>query len=578
MMSRFKIIFVLCLLSCFVLAPVYAKEITIVYTGSTHAMLYPCNCPKESDGGIARRATLIQKLRKQNPNFLVLDAGSFFAGGVMDEYTQSTELDKERTLVNLKAMELMRYDALALGEEEFNFGKEFLQENINKGNLTFLSCNIKAEKVLPYLVKEMEGIKVGIIGVTALSAMKQAGGLNFIEPKIAVKKAIAELEKQAVDIIILLSNLGEVEDLQLITEVPGIDILVVGGNRIKEEPYSKAGSTLILRPAWQGRKLGKLSLKIKDNKIADYQVEEIRLSDKVADDPAILSILPRCFSDANCKKEGMIGACKEAGTLKAQCKFIAPTKVKFLIITPKECSVCNSERLINYFKKRLPGLEVSYLYYPSTKANKLIRDFNIKTLPVYFLGKEVEKEKVFPELKEKIERKDDFYMLKSEFTGVSYFLDREPIKGRVDLFISPYDKYATELLNIAREFNPVIHFLTVEQEGKFDAARGNLEVEEYLRAVCVQGYYPESFWDYISCRTKNINSSWWEDCLDKIDVNKIKSCARSGEGILLLKNNITLNKELKVMFGPVFLVDNQEVFVSQGIPNKSEIEKFINKK
>src|SRR4030042_1321919 len=122
----------------FAVSPGYAKEITILYTGETHAMLYPCSCPKEIDGGVSRRATLIKQLRKENPDALVLDSGSFFAGGLTDEYTQNAELDKARTQVNLKAIELMHYDALAIGDDELNFGKEFLLENLRKFNLNFL--------------------------------------------------------------------------------------------------------------------------------------------------------------------------------------------------------------------------------------------------------------------------------------------------------------------------------------------------------------------------------------------------------------------------------------------------------
>ena len=127
----------------------YAKEITILYTGTTHAMLYPCSCPVEPDGGIARRAALIKELRRKYPNSLLLDPGSFFAGGLLDEYTLNTQLDTQRTKINLKALELMKYDALGIGPDEFNFGAEFLNENISSLNLKFLSCNIRAQKVSP---------------------------------------------------------------------------------------------------------------------------------------------------------------------------------------------------------------------------------------------------------------------------------------------------------------------------------------------------------------------------------------------------------------------------------------------
>jgi len=553
----------------------YAKEITILYTGETHAMIYPCSCPKEPDGGIGRRATLIKQLKKKYPDSLVLDSGGFFAAGSLDEYTQNTQLDIERTKVNLGAMELMKYDALTIGDDEFNFGKEFLQEVIAKTNLNFLSCNLKTEKVLPYIIKEVLGTKIGVIGVTSLSAMQKAEGLKFIEPKIAVAGAIAELKKKQVGLIILLSHLGESEDMNLINSIEGIDILITGHSLATEGPFIKKANTLILRPTWQGRRLCKVTLSLKNDKIINYKVETLRLSDKISDDKDILPILPRCFSDSNCKKEGLVGICENAGSLNSHCLFSEANKINLLIITTRACITCDTETVVNFLKRQFPGSIVSYLYYPDKKSEKLIKDFGIYALPAYLLAKEIDKEKNFDNLKENLQIKGDFYMLKPQVSGISYFLKRKKIKGKLDLILSLYDKNSRELLDTIKEFNPSIHFLAIEQDNKFDAARGNLEVEEYKRAVCVQKYYPQSFWDYITCRSDNINSSWWEDCATKLDGNKIKSCAKGSEGSLLLRENISLNGELQVMFGPIYLLDNQEIFSSKGVPKKEELKKII---
>jgi len=558
-----------------------AQEIIILYTGETHAMLYPCNCPKDPDGGVARRATLIKQLKKDNPDTLVLDSGGFFSGGLQDEYTQNTALDMQRALLNLKAMELMQYDALTIGDDEFNFGRELLEENIVKTNLSFLSCNIsdtgrKPALFRPYIIKEVAGKKIGIIGVTTLLATQKSSGLKFIEPGLAVKEAVSELKKSNTDIIILLSHLGESEDLNLIKGIEGIDIIIVGHSRIKEDLFTKINHTLFLRPAWQGRRLGKLTITLKEHKITNYKIEELRLSDKVTDDPDMLSILPRCFSDNNCKQEGRIGICQGPGTLKSQCEFSEATKVPLLIIAPKSCKVCNTEVIVRQLKSLFPGLVSSYLYYPENPANKLIGDFGIKALPVFLLGKEAEREKGFDKLKENLEIKGDFYMLKPQFSGISYFLERKNIKGRLDLFISLYDKNTPALLDMLKEFSPIVHFLAVEKsKGNFEAQGGNLEVEEDLRSSCVQKYYPANFWGYISCRGKFINTSWWQDCLDKLDTDKINICARGEEGKELLRKNISLNNELQIMSGPTCLLDNQEVFSFQGVPTKEELEKII---
>jgi hypothetical protein len=560
-----------------------AKEITIIYTGETHAMIYPCSCPKEPDGGVARRSTLIKQLKKDNPDALLLDSGGFFAGGLLDEYTQNTQLDSARSIVNLKAMELMKYDVLSIGDDEFNFGSSFLQENIDKTNLTFLSCNLaennfggKLNYVKPYIIKEIQGTKIGIIGATSQVAMQKVSNLKFIEPKAAVANVIRELKEKGANIIVLLSHLGESEDLNLINDIQGIDILITG-HSYKEGPSLKIGNTLVLKPTWQGRKLDKATLTFKDNKIVNYQVENLRLSEKNADDPGILPILPACFSNANCKKENSIGTCNNAGSLNASCSFSQVNKINLLVITSKTCITCLTETTVNYLKSEFPGLIVKYSYYPdSSSSRQLIKDNKISGLPVYLLGQEVEKEKNFDRLKKSLEKKNDFYMLKPEMGGLSYFINRKKIKGKLDLFISLYDKNTKELLEVIKEFNPVIHFLAIEtQEGSLDAARGVQEVEEILRSVCIQQYYPENFWNYISCRAGNINSSWWENCLEKNGSQIIKVCAQGQEGRGLLKKDISLNGELQVMFGPTYLMDNQEIFTSNGVPTKEELAAIL---
>ncbi len=250
-------------------------------------------------------------------------------------------------------------------------------------------------------------------------------------------------------------------------------------------------------------------------------------------------------------------------------------KEPLLIIAPSRCRVCNTEKAVNYLKTQFPDLTVSYLYYPQAAAKRMIKYFGIKALPAYFLSKEIEKEKSFENLKNNLEAKGDFYLLKPKVSGFSYFIDRKKIKGKFDLFISLYDKNAAGILPVVKEFNPAIHFLAVQQQDNFDAARGNIEVEECLRAVCAQKYYPEKFWDYIKCRAKNINSSEWQVCASDFNIDKIKACVSSQEGKELLRGNISLNKELQIMFGPAYLLENQEIFATQGVPTKEELRKLI---
>lgn len=552
------------------------KDITIIYTGETHAMLYPCNCPREPDGGIARRAALVKELKKADPHTLLLDSGGFFAGGLMDEYTQNIELDMRRNEINLKAMRLMGYDAVAVGDDEFYFGREYLEKNASVDRPAFLSANLKSDKVLKYIIKEFSGTKIGIVGLTPLFALSKAGGLEITEPKAALEQVVEELKKKNTDIIIVLSHLGESEDLNLINETKGIDILIVGHNRTKEEPSTRIGSTLVLRPSWQGRHLVKLTLKIDKNKISDYKIEDRRLSGEIKDDPEMLSILPVCFSDANCKKEGLGGTCRNPGKAEAACSFGPVNKIDLSVIVPKMCVACDTSKVTAFLKNVFPGIKTSYLYYPSKNADKLIKELKLDTLPAYLLEKAAEKEKSFGSIKENVGLKGDFYILKPQLSGIAYFLNRERLKDRFDLFISLYAKESQKLLDTVKDFKPRIHFLVNEQEtGVFNAGAGGAEVEECLRSVCINKYYPQHFWNYISCRAKNINSSWWQDCIFEADLAKIKSCAQANEGRALLRENISLNKELTINNGPAYLFDNRNIFGSWDSPKKEEFKKII---
>jgi len=552
----------------------YAKEITILYTGTTHAMLYPCSCPFERDGGIARRASLVKELRRKHPALLLLDCGSFTAGGMLDEYTQNSRLDMHRSEVNLKAMELMRYDAVAVNNDEFNFGKSFFLKNARKDSPVFLSANLESDKVAPYIVKQVSGVKIGLIGLTNLAANQKSEGLKIRAPK-GIDGLVRRLKSEGVEIVVVLSTLDKRENADLISSAKEIDILFTVNSSGKNDFESKVGSTFIVRPSWQGRKLGKLTLDVKDGRLLNCKNEEIRLSDKVADDPEILEIIPRCYSDADCKKSGMIGSCQKPGELGAGCLFTKPDKLKLIIITSRDCVVCNAGPVVELLKKQFPGIREEFI--DSRQAQGLIKDLSIEILPAYIIGKEVEKEAAFESFKNNLDLKGGLYLLKPQVSGISYFLNRQVKKGSLDLFFSLFDKDAAGLLSVLREFNPSLHFLVVENDKGLDARNGAFEIEECLRGVCVQKYYPQKSWDYLTCRAKNINSSWWEDCFAEVDTQKIKDCAKGAEGLSLLKENIALNKEVQVSFGLSYLLDNNQMFSSRGVPFREELRKLLKK-
>ncbi len=162
--------FALILLLIFVPRSPHADAtVTIVYTGETHAALKPDEVSPL--GGLARRAGEVRRLRSETPDLLLLDAGGAFAGGMYDEGVQGEELDRECTRVILRAMAVMGYDAVCVGDEELGFGPEFLKAAGPEYGLSFLSVNlVRADTgepfVAPYLLKDVRGVRVAILGVT----------------------------------------------------------------------------------------------------------------------------------------------------------------------------------------------------------------------------------------------------------------------------------------------------------------------------------------------------------------------------------------------------------------------------
>ena len=288
-----------------------AAEITILYTGETHSALFPCDCPVEPFGGVARRATAIQEIREKEKEILLLDAGGVFAGGIYDEYVRGDELDQKRTRANLDAMRLMGYDAICLGDEELNFGLDFLIGQTF--NFAFLSGNaVYANSgtllLKPYLIKEVKGVKVAVLSMTTPETStgefkKQAEDLQFLEPVSALKKYVHEVKSKS-DIIIVLSHLGEELSVKAAESIPEINVLINAHRKLSQKPYRKIKNALVLQFNFQARKLGKLTLNIdRDANIKDYTVVEIPLSEKNEDDRQIAALLADFKEETKPKSE-----------------------------------------------------------------------------------------------------------------------------------------------------------------------------------------------------------------------------------------------------------------------------------
>ncbi len=265
-------------------------EIRILHVNDFHGFAEPYK-PLGSDelfGGIPYLAAKANELRKGRPS-LLLSAGDMIQGNNWANLFQGESV--------MEWMNEMRFDAMVLGNHEFDFGQEVLRKRISEARFPMLGANVKGvEGLKPYVIKELKGIKVAIIGVVtedtpASTHPRNVAGLKFAPPTETVEKYIRAL-KNKVDVVIVLSHIGFPADRVLAEKVKGIDVIVGGHSHTKIIKPVSIGKTLIVQ-AWEhGKALGVVDLTIKDGKVirSEGRLLEIRPEDG-GEDRATLALL-----------------------------------------------------------------------------------------------------------------------------------------------------------------------------------------------------------------------------------------------------------------------------------------------
>ncbi len=251
------------------------RRITLLHTNDTHSQIEPLPAGSgahSGKGGMARRAALVKDLRKQFGNVLLLDSGDVFQG------TPYFNLYKGK--LDYKLMSQVGYDAATLGNHDFDNGVEGLLAAMEEATFPFVNCNLDlkgapalAKRVQPWLVKEVEGVRVGLTGVCVdfkgLVTPKNHAGIVWLDPVASLKPVVARLrEQEKVDMVVVMSHLGHdmkgqaMDDLTLAKEVPGIDAILGGHSHTFLETPVRVPSgdreTVIQQVGWGGLHLGRL--------------------------------------------------------------------------------------------------------------------------------------------------------------------------------------------------------------------------------------------------------------------------------------------------------------------------------
>jgi 2',3'-cyclic-nucleotide 2'-phosphodiesterase (5'-nucleotidase family) len=213
-------------------------KITLLHTNDSHSRVFE---GKYDGMGFAKLSTLVKQQEEKNANTLLLDAGDTFHG-----LTFAT-LSKGESIA--KVLNEVGYDGLAAGNHDFNYGYKRLLELTEIVDFPVLSANViyedTGELVLPpYMIKEVDGIKLGIFGLSTPETHykthpKNVEGLTFTDPVEAANKMVVELNELGVDAVIAVSHLGTDESstdtsIKVAEGAPGIALIIDGHSHTVE--------------------------------------------------------------------------------------------------------------------------------------------------------------------------------------------------------------------------------------------------------------------------------------------------------------------------------------------------------
>lgn len=273
--------------------------ITILHTNDTHSQIDPLP-PNDAlypgKGGVARRATLVKRVRKENPNTLLIDSGDVFQGTPYFNFYKGE--------VEYKAMSEIGYDVGTLGNHEFDNGVEALAAAMQFAKFDLVSANYDVRgtplegRVKQYVVREIKGLRIGLfgLGVSPVGLITPANfkGVTYRDPVVASREVVKILrEAERCSMVIAMTHLGyypeprggSIGDSQVAAQVDGIDFIAGGHTHtFMEKPVSvkqpSGQETLVFQVGKSGIYVGRVDFVVRSGKIVSAAGRLLDLRDE----------------------------------------------------------------------------------------------------------------------------------------------------------------------------------------------------------------------------------------------------------------------------------------------------------
>ncbi|MFQ6676063.1 MAG: multiheme c-type cytochrome [Fidelibacterota bacterium] len=306
-----------------------STEIFILHTNNTNGALENCLCPGKSYGSLEKRAVFVRDWLREHPNTVMVDAGDFLSA------TGNTLKDS----IAFRAYELMDYDAVGLGDQEFFRGVGFISRLIEESRLPFVSSNLEKPamaNVSREIVVTREGIRFGILSlmdpdVFRLYPPHVSDSVAVSPPLDVLREGLAGLRDRT-DVVILLSHLGIDRDREVAREFPEIDVIVGGHTQTVMEEPERIGNTVIVQAGKDGYYVGRLKLILNDeNEIEETEGDLVALDIDFPNDSTVVAMIV----EYNRLSRIRAGGVRER---------ILPIPDRFAVASAESCAPCHGSQ------------------------------------------------------------------------------------------------------------------------------------------------------------------------------------------------------------------------------------------
>ncbi|HXC69606.1 MAG TPA: 5'-nucleotidase C-terminal domain-containing protein [Pyrinomonadaceae bacterium] len=296
-------------------------QITILGTTDLHGNINPIDyyTNKPDNRGLAKVATLIKRARAEHPNVLLIDSGDTIQGSPLESFHGRKNNAPPDPM--MLAMSSLSYDAMTVGNHEYNFGLKVLEKARSEAKFPWLSANTYATQTQkphykPYIVKEVAGVRIGILGLTTPGIPNwdnppNYAGLEFHEPVDEARKWVPILrEQEKADVVVIAMHMGLGEDLRtgeinpgqvpheneaiaIAKEVPGVDVIFMGHTH-RDVPSLYINGVLLTQANYWGRHLARADLYLQKAgtgwRVYAKAARTMATDDRVEPDPEIVKL------------------------------------------------------------------------------------------------------------------------------------------------------------------------------------------------------------------------------------------------------------------------------------------------